>query len=198
MKIDNSSDLSLIEAIKSNNDETSLKILVDRHLPMFINLYKKYSTALEVSGICKDNLFKEKDYIVYKSALSFDLDKGSKFSTWLYNQFRYEFLNQINKNSTLVPTEDSKLTYLIESNSQNKPDVSKNINDYIFTILESLSDKRIPKIYFLRYFSGKKTMPWSKISKQMNISTQTAINLHNKAMKIVKNKIQSQNCFDRT
>lgn len=192
------SDLELIKLIKERNDEPSLKILVDRHLPMFLSLYKKYSNALESSGLCKDNLFREKDYVVYKSALSFQDDKGSKFSTWLYNQFRFEFLNQMNKNSDLVPTEESKLFYLIENSQINKEKSMRNINDYIFTILESLSDKRICKIYSLRYFSDKKLVPWSKIAKELNISTQTAINLHNKGINIIKNKVESKNYFDRT
>ena len=192
-------DSKLISDIKNSSlPDKTLKILIDKHFPMFLNLYKKYSSALNASGINKEDLFKEKDYIVYKSVLSYDEKKGSKFSTWLYNQFRFEFLNQINKKDNLLPMEDASLNYLIDSKStfQNTIDY-KHTNDYIFSLLESLSDKRISRIYQLRYFHHKKLMPWSKIGKELNISTQTAINLHNKGMSFIKNKIISKNYLDK-
>ena len=40
-------------------------------------------------------------------------------------------------------------------------------------------------------------MPWSKIAKSLKISTQTAINLHNKTLKILKFKLKSDNLFDK-
>jgi DNA-directed RNA polymerase specialized sigma subunit len=40
-------------------------------------------------------------------------------------------------------------------------------------------------------------MPWKKIGKKLDISTQTAINLHNKAISLLKIKFNSKNCFDK-
>ena len=39
-------------------------------------------------------------------------------------------------------------------------------------------------------------MTWKKIAKRMGISSQTAINIHNRAKKILKNKIKSNKSFD--
>jgi hypothetical protein len=71
------------------------------------------------------------------------------------------------------------------------------MNEYLFTILESFADERILKIYKMRYFSGKKITPWSKIAKNLNISTQTAINLHKKGLKLLKTKINSNFYLER-
>jgi len=191
-------DIYLIDNIKKYNDEESLKVLIERHSGLCNSLYKKYSSPLQASGVCLDDIIKEKDYMVYKSALSFDINKRSKFSTWLYNQIRFQCLNSINENSHYLALDQDKLNFLIEKEHVKNPEISKNLNQYIYSIIESLSDKRIEKIFKLRYAGeNRKKMSWSKISKKLNISTQTAINLHNKTIKFLKNKINSQNCFDK-
>jgi RNA polymerase sigma factor (sigma-70 family) len=191
-------DINLIENIKKYNDEESLKMLVEKHSGLCNSLYKKYSGPLQASGICLDDIIKEKDYIVYKSALSFDKTKKSKFSTWLYNQVRFQCLNSINENGHYIALENDKLNFLIEKRADYRDDSLKNLNQYIFNIIDSCADKRIEKIFKLRYMSGEnKKMSWNKIAKKLKISTQTAINIHNKTLKLLKNKIESKNCFDK-
>lgn len=196
-------DNSLIKKIKDSNDEESLKVLIKKHEPMCFSIYKKYSNLISSSGASIDELSSDKNLIIYKSALSFDDEKKSKFSTWLYNQIRYQCLNHINKNKNLICLDSEKINYLIEENdklnqtSNSSLENLKNINEYIFTILDSVGDKRISKIYLLRYFSGKKLTPWSKIAKDLNISTQTAINLHKKGARLLKIKLNSKICLER-
>ena len=191
-------DIGLIDNIKKYNDEKSLKLLIEKHSGLCNSLYKKYSIPLQASGVCVEDIVKEKDYIVYKSAISFDKNKKSKFSTWLYNQIRFQCLNSINENSHYLALEDSKLNFLIDKEVDKIPQNSKNLSSYIFNIIESLSDKRIEKIFKMRYCdANRKKMSWNKISKKLNISTQTAINLHNKTIKFLKTKINSENCFDK-
>ena len=193
----NIEDPTLIKNIKENNDENSLKILVDRHTPLCHSLYKKYSPPMTASGIYIQDIIDQKDYIVYKSAMSFDPEKKTKFSTWLYNQVRYQCLNCINENGHYLTLEADKLNYLIEKNAP-MPKEYKNINEYIFNIIDSYSDKRIKKIFKMRYSTdSNKKMSWNKIARKLNISTQTAINLHNKAIELVKNKLKSKNSFDK-
>ena len=66
----------------------------------------------------------------------------------------------------------------------------KNIemNKFIFNTLNKIKDKRIERVYSLRYFSGEK-MTWSKIGKQLGFSSQTAINLHKRGAEILRRKI---------
>lgn len=198
--IDQDEDLNLVERIKQTNDEESLKFLIKKHDAMCFSLYKKYSNLINASGCALEDLSSQKDYIVYKSALSFDPNKKSKFSTWLYNQIRYQCLNIINQNKNLITMDTEKINFLLESNQlKNKDNTTeiKNLNEYLFTILESFADDRILKVYKLRYFSGKKVLPWSKIAKNLKISTQTAINLHKKGLKLLKTKINSNFYLER-
>lgn len=190
-------DNTLVKNIQEKNDEEALKMLIDRHSALCNSLYKKYSNSMISSGVHLQDVVDQKDYIVYKSAMSFDPCRKSKFSTWLYNQVRYQCLNCINDNAHYLTLETDKLNYLVEK--YNTPDKEyKNINDYIFNIIDSCADKRIKKIFEMRYSNNSnKKMPWNKIAKKLKISTQTAINIHNKALKLLKNKIDSKNCFDK-
>ncbi|NBW17737.1 MAG: sigma-70 family RNA polymerase sigma factor [Caulobacteraceae bacterium] len=193
----NIEDNILIKNIQQKNDEESLKTLVQRHSPLCHSLYKKYSAPMSASGIYVQDIIDQKDYIVYKSAMTFDPCKNSKFSTWLYNQVRYQCLNCINENSHYINLEQDKLNYLIEKNTYQPKDF-KNLNDYIFNIIDSCSDERVKKIFTMRYLNNSsKKMSWNKIAKRLKISTQTAINIHNKTLKLLKNKIKSKNYFDK-
>lgn len=187
----------LVKNVQEYNDEESLKTLINRHSALCNSLYKKYSQSMIASGVHLQDVVDQKDYMVYKSAMTFDPCKKSKFSTWLYNQIRYQCLNCMNENSHYLTLETDKLNYLIEKNAPNHKEY-KNINDYIFNIIESYSDKRAKKIFKMRYSnSSSKKIPWSKIAKKLKISTQTAINIHNKTLKLLKSKIESKNCFDK-
>lgn len=193
-------DLVLVSNIKSSNDEESLKELIRRHNPMCFSVYKKYSSALQVSGLNIEDLISSKDYVIYQSAKSFNFDKKSKFSTWLYNQIRYQCLNTINENKNTLTMEIEKINFLIDqmnSKENSSSEKIKDANEYIFKILESCSDKRILQIYKMRYFNGPKLMAWSKIGKKLKISTQTAINLHKKGMDLLKIKINSNFYLER-
>tara|TARA_Y100000592_G_scaffold34468_1_gene54805 strand:+ start:2441 stop:2917 length:477 start_codon:yes stop_codon:yes gene_type:complete len=154
---------------------------------------KKYEPALNATGVSIDDVIQEKDYLVYKSAMSYNPEKKVKFNTWLGNQVRYHCLNTINNNNNFIKVEDSVLDFLsIEENKDCSNDI-----EYVFSLLSQLKDDRIKEIFSLRYFkSDKKKMPWVKIGKIMGISTQTAINLHKRGLKILNKKISSTNNSD--
>jgi DNA-directed RNA polymerase sigma subunit (sigma70/sigma32) len=59
--------------------------------------------------------------------------------------------------------------------------------DHVFTILENLKDKRIYKIFKMRYLHPEQKRPtWKKIGERFNLTSQTIINLHSKGRKAVK------------
>ena len=193
----NLDDTTLVKNVQEKNDELALKTLIERHSALCNSLYKKYSPPMIASGIHVEDIINEKDYIVYKSAMSFDPCKKSKFSTWLYNQVRYQCLNCMNENSHYLTLDNDKLNYLIEKTAPVNKEY-KNINEYIHNIIESCSDERVKKIFKMRYCNeSAKRMPWNKIAKKLKISTQTAINIHNKAIKLLKTKVESKNSFDK-
>jgi RNA polymerase sigma factor (sigma-70 family) len=146
------------------------------------------------------DLNSDKIYIVYKSALSFKADKGIKFSTWLGNQMRYHCLNTINKKNKDVSMENESIRYItekIQSEELNFNMLNKERIDLIHDILEQMKDDRTKKVFNLRYFSDAKLKSWHAIGKKMDISTQTVINIHNKALVLLNKKISSQLSFDK-
>ena len=197
-------DVELVNNVKEKSCDLSLKILINRHSPLCVDISKKYSPALNASGVSLGDIFDEKDYIVYKSALSYDPSKKVKFSTWLGNQVRYHCLNTINSNSKRICVEDEKIDFLSEKNDvceelQSKESHRQNLKielDYIFEILSKLHDPRIKEVFNLRYFGSSTKMPWSKIGKKMKISTQTAIKLHQRGVDILNRKMTSSKVPD--
>jgi len=145
--------------------------------------------VMHASGIFVDDVLNDKDYIIYQSAKSFDPTRKTKFSTWLGNQVRYYCLNKINKNKKYVTTEDQELSFLVEK--EERQEDNKELRDYILNLLSQIKDKRVKKIFELRYFSDEKSrMTWTDISKKVSVSSQTAINLHNKGLTSLKKKIK--------
>jgi DNA-directed RNA polymerase specialized sigma subunit len=146
-----------------------------------------------------DDVNESKDWIIYSSILSFDTDKGAKFSTWLANQVKYFCLNLKNKTSKYVQTESDTIEYLInnfynssDSNS-NKKEVINTIND----LLEQIKDENIKNAIYYRYFSNKeKVLNYSEVGEILNVTPQTVLNWHNKFIDLAKKKLTSNSNND--
>jgi RNA polymerase sigma factor (sigma-70 family) len=193
------SDLDLIENIKCSNCNDSMKELEDRHSGICYSMIKKYYNTMSSIGLDPNEIAKEKDYIIYKSALNFNPTKNIKFSTWVGNQMRFHCLNSMNKNNNLISMESETIKNVIERKQSEHNDhifSNKEKTEFIFNLLKQLKDKRVEEIFKLRYFSERKNMSWSKIGKKLNISTQTVINIHNKTISFLKNKLESENLQD--
>lgn len=192
-------DIDLIKNIKCDNCNDSMKELEDRHSGICYSMIKKYYNTMNSIGLDSNEIAKEKDYVIYKSALNFDPEKNIKFSTWVGNQMRFHCLNCMNKNNNLISMESETIKNVIEKKQSEINDhifSNKEKTDFIFNLLKQLKDKRIEKIFKLRYFSERKNMSWSKIGKKLNISTQTVINIHNRTISFLKNKLESENLQD--
>jgi RNA polymerase sigma factor (sigma-70 family) len=189
----------LIKKIKKDNCSDSLKELENMHGGLCVKIIKKYLNQLNDKNFSIEDMLKDKVYVVYQSALSFDPKRNIKYSTWLGNQIRYFCLNTLNKNKNNLCLDNEKIKYLVEKKqieeSNTQMDQSK--LDYIFDIIHNMKDKRIEKIFKMRYFDSKKLKAWNEIGKKLHISTQTAINIHNKALEFLNKKITSKNLFDK-
>lgn len=189
----------LIKKIKKENCSESLKQLENMHGGLCVKIIKKYLNQLNDKNFSIEDMLKDKVYVVYQSALSFDPKRNIKYSTWLGNQIRYFCLNTLNKNKNNLCLDNEKIKYLVEKKqieeSNTQMDQSK--LDYIFDIIQNMKDKRIEKIFKMRYFDSKKLKAWNEIGKKLHISTQTAINIHNKALEFLNKKITSKNLFDK-
>ncbi len=192
-------DIDLINKVKKESNSDALKELENRHTGIFNQMVKKYYKHLIDFGANPDDIINDKLFVIYKSALNFDPDKNVKFSTWLGNQARYYCLNCINKQTNTISMDNINMQNVIENNQikyEKDISINKENSDLIFSILDRIKDERISRVFKLRYFNNKKLTSWNKISKKLKISTQTAINLHNKGKLLLKNKLTSLNNND--
>jgi len=189
-------DNELIAQIKGGNHKEPLRELTERHTPLYIsvihNLAKRFcnwSTAQDVIA--------DKDYVVFRAAEKYDSTRNTKFSTFLANEAKWAFLNKTQKekrfNKHLLISDDGQFEFVapLEEFNSNAP---TDTLDYIFTTLNEHPDERVGDIYRLRYKSGKKNkvMPWYMVGNEMNLSAQGCINIHNKALNYIKDKLTKE------
>ncbi len=191
-------DLELIENVKDRQCNKSLQEIISRHSALCYDIYNKYSNTLKTNGELISNINLEKDYIIYKSVLSYDPSRKTKFSTWLGNFTRYYCLNLINSEKKYVPMESTLLNSIKEKESApTESQTDQDIEEYISNLLDKMKDKRIKRVFKLRYFPDfAKRNTWVNIAKKLKISPQTAINLHNRGKRIIAQKILSKNFSD--
>lgn len=189
-------DSDLINRVKCDCCNDSLIELISRHSGICFSMGRKFANS---GSINLDDVNESKDWIIYSSILSFDTDKGAKFSTWLANQVKYFCLNLKNKTSKYVQTESDTIEYLInnfynssDSNS-NKKEVINTIND----LLEQIKDENIKNAIYYRYFSNKeKVLNYSEVGEILNVTPQTVLNWHNKFIDLAKKKLTSNSNND--
>lgn len=187
------SDLSLINKIKDNNDESSLLELINRHSGIYSSMVEKF-TKNQYSPIDKGSIMDEKDYTIYSSALKFDPEKSTKFSTYLANETKWKCLNILNKiKKNKIHSINDDLNFIEPScdsflNELQKEEIFK---DFKNTLNEE-KDERLKKIIDMRYYmSNNKLTPWKKIAKELNLSIQGCINIHNKFINNIRKQIHN-------
>jgi RNA polymerase sigma factor (sigma-70 family) len=187
----NESDLKLVLAVKNDQCEKSFLELSEKYSNVFYKICQKYTPALVVSGVCPDDIYKEKTFILYKCALSFDPSRNTKFSTWLGNYARYICLHAINAKKFILPSTDEEISQFIEDKQQQiNYNFSKREEDYelVTSLLSKINDERFRKVLTLRYLADTKKT-WKQIAEDMDVSVQTVITIHNRALQFLKNKI---------
>lgn len=199
--LEEKSDLELVENLKAEVEvEDSLGELKSRHSGIFYKFVNKYLPP-DSSGPERDDLVDEMDFIFYNSSVKFDETKSSKFSTFLGNQVVWTCLNLFNKSSRKVQKEN-KFADLMLAEKQPEEPPRKNIDEdtvkKISSIIDSLPDERVRRIFKLRYIDPpfNKLTPWKKIGKEIGMSHQGCINLHDKTIPTIKQKIEQQYGFD--
>jgi len=193
------SDFKLVRNVKDKACSESLSKLIDKHRPLCFTILAKFLPTLLRKGFSKEDVFQDANFIIFKSAFTFKTTKKTKFSTWIGNYTRYHCLNLINSNKcdSLVSTEDESIKNILNKTECILNNNSGDIEEYISFILEEMQDKRAKDIYLLRYFpKDGKRRTWKQIAKELNISSQTVINIHNKAKFILRSKIKSKNNYD--
>tara|TARA_R110000772_G_scaffold2302_1_gene7933 strand:+ start:1631 stop:2203 length:573 start_codon:yes stop_codon:yes gene_type:complete len=185
------SDLSLINKIKSENDNGCLTELINRHSGIYVYIVDQYTKNNFSNN--REFILDDKDYVIYKSALDYDPSRNSKFSTYLANQTKWKCLNSINKSKKQkeVPLEAA---YSRVSDADDSFETLSKIEafDMFNAMLREETDPRVKKIIDIRYnTTNNKLIPWRRASKELDMSIQGCINIHDKFI----NKVKKQ--FDK-
>lgn len=186
-------DFALVVRVRRDNCADSLRALITRHGALYCSIVsrmcKKYNNWTNA-----EDLFAEKDYIIYQSAIKYKRDKQIKFSTFIGNQAKWNYLNKSNKMQKILKKESR----LIENLNHTQPEeLNQDAIETMKISLKMLSrhpDSRIPKLFELRYKVGKnnKEMPWHLVGKKMNLSAQGCINLHKIGIDFLQNKFKQE------
>jgi len=191
------SDEEIVGFIQINKyTEKCLKILIDNHSGICIDMINSFLST-NFNETLRREMINEKDYHIYQAALKFDSTKGSKFSTYLANEVKWKCLNAYNKikRQKTTPVEENLINYF--SYYSKDPNESNLDNDIFSAIIDKTKehpDKRVERIFHLRYVVGKNNsvMPWKYISKDIGMSIQGCINIHDAIIKNMKFKINKK------
>jgi DNA-directed RNA polymerase sigma subunit (sigma70/sigma32) len=187
---------TLLQRVINDNCNDSFKNLSDLYSRFYYKIILKYSAPLYKAGMSKKDIEVEKDFILFKAIKSFNAEQKTKFSTWFCNYSRYHVLNLINysKKNRILEHEDIDKAANVKVYTVDK---KNDTLTYLLSLLSSLKDDRIRKVYEARYFSGgRKVATWDKVAEKVGVSTQTAINLHEKTKPLLRAKVSSDNFFD--
>jgi len=184
-----SDDLSLIEKIKKDQDESSLKELVARHSGIYTQMVNM--TISDQCNVNKNDILDEKDLFIYEKALKYDPNKNIKFSTYLGNEVRWKCLNIHNKAKKYEYSDISQHSETLVEKDSFQGIHKKEILDRIFKLAEEYPDVRVRKIFEMRYKNGNKNKltPWKKIAKKLKLSIQGCINIHSRFIKEIRKNI---------
>ena len=183
-------DLSLIEIIKQDIDESCLKELIARHSGIYLQIVNQ--TISDQTNVNKNDIIDEKDYSIYQAALEFDPNKEIKFSTYLGNHIRWRCLNIYNKSKKYEYCDISSQSESLVDKDRIKDFCDDEILKMIFDLADKNEDPRVRKIVEMRYkdCTRYKLTPWKQIAKVLNLSIQGCINIHARFIKETKKQFK--------
>jgi len=188
-------DTDLTVLVQKNNDETALQELISRHSGIYVDMLKKFGyKSLSYNQI--DDIMQEKDYVIYKAALEYNPEKA-KFSTHLANKTKYMCLTQKTKNKKNYRNVSFEQTEFCQKDKSYTPEENCLLNDSfkrILNLIEKHKDPRLKTIFKERYFEGRggKLKPWKLVAEKVGLSAQGCINIHNKAIEDIQNRIDNE------
>ena len=193
--IEDLTDSALTEMIRQERNEKALNELISRHSGIYIDMLKRYGINCLTENQVFD-IMREKDYTIYRAALEYD-ERKAKFSTHLANKTKYLCLTQKTKNKKNRVVSNFDEINFCQKDKSSTPDESCTMNDSFSRILNLINkhkDKRLKIIFHERYFCGErgKLKPWKDVAKKINLSAQGCINIHDKAVRELNQKIDNE------
>ena len=175
--------------------------LVERHSGIYLDMVNAYSSNGN-PYIDRSELVKDKEYKIYLAALNFDESRGAKFSTYLGNETKWSCLNTYNKNKRKPVFNSEYIENMPENPNFNEENMAESLKrdmfDKVLSIIKHHPDKRVEKIFKMRYIIGtkNKVMAWKDIGNKMKLSIQGCINIHNSAVVHVQEELKGELSFE--
>ena len=193
--VNNLEDFQLVENIKKNKKtEDSLQELIGRHTGIYLDIVNKYTQNGNLTN--KLDLIDEKDYNIYQAALKYKSDRGTKFPTFLGNETKWICLNKYNKKKKepQISIDDIREIDILSTKNEKIKKEDFEVFYEAIKFSKEHKDKRVEKIFEMRYITGEKNkvMPWKKISKELDMSIQGCINIHNSAVEKFKIELKDK------
>jgi RNA polymerase sigma factor (sigma-70 family) len=190
------SDSELIHKLREDTSSAECLLeLISRHSGIYMTMVNNYTPGISSSiPSFKNELISDKNYYIYQAALKYDDSRNTKFSTYLGNETRWMCLNLYNKNKNQsfreIFLDQPEIKQISEEDSDQKI-VSKEFLDKVISIIDDYRDKRVSKIFKMRYInaSTNKVTPWKQIGDSLNLSIQGCINIHNKTISKIKKEL---------
>ncbi len=193
MDINKYCDNSLISKIQKDGNTDAAVEIINRHERIVYSVITKF--CKRNPHLNKEELLDDKYAIFQQAIRTYKKNKKAKFSSWLYLQARFYILNTHKNHDKSVSLENKDIDYI---NTQNNifQLCGQNIKDnteYINNLLNQIPDKRIKKIFKMRYFDGRgnKVLDWKTIGQNIGLSITRVISLHEEGRKILFKKINS-------
>ncbi len=192
--MENWPDGKLARRVRAEGCDSALRELIRRHSEVCFKTYMRFATALIEKGFSRRDFETEKDILIFRAALSFRTNRGTQFQTWLSQKVRYFCLGKLRVGidpALLISGEPDKI---IDEREQSPEDYGLLLRR-VREILSQVKDKRIRRVYELRYMRGDLTT-WEKIGQRLKVATQTAINLHSRGRKVLAAKLGGRFCSE--
>jgi len=202
-RIEELCDNSLVKRVKKDGCNRSFKEILNRHEKLFYKICQNYMSILESKGHKREEILSEMCFVLFKAVNSYNTNKKTKLSTWIGNCSKYYCLSLINVKNRFIDADEEVIEFYVNNKSKESfyfEETQNENKEFVFEILKQLKDPRVKKVFQLRYFDQdkkNKKPTWSVIAKKIKTSTQTAINLHQRGIKILTKKYKTNFYSDK-
>lgn len=182
-------DQQLINDVKDNGDEDSLVEIINRHSGIYHVMVDKFLSG-QGNSRERESLMEDKEFTIYSSVIKYDPNRGAKFPTYLALETKWKCLNALTKKGRAKECSFEEMIFEPNNSGGFEESEREEVFSLFKEFVEKQSDKRMKKIFDIRYNgTNNKLIPWKVISKELGMSIQGAINVHNRCLGDFKKKL---------
>ena len=178
-------EIQLISRVKEKQDSAALMEIVEAQTGTYMSVVNKFSFLPPIE---RQELIDHKDTNIYSYVMDFNPDKGTKLSTFVYNNISYQCLNLLREPQNVEINDEIAADENFERSIAKKE--FGEVADYICDCAADLYDERFVEIFRLRHLSGPKKMSWRKIGTKLNLSYERVRQIYFNNIEKLKHKIQ--------